>query len=518
MNMKGSKKIWVTCLALLFSAGTVLSGCGENNNSGNATPPASVSKSDGASPATPELPEVTLRVFVPGAPQKDIGLINEEASKYLKEKINAKLELTIIDWGSWPDKMNLKFASNETFDISWTANWDNYVTRAQKGLYLPLNDLIDQYAPETKAILNPGLLKGGLINGKNYGLPVNKEIASTRGVLLNKALAEKYGIDPGKIKTLEDLEPYLKTIKDNEPGVTPFLMNKDVNPIGNTLAFGNEVEFPLGLTDGGAAIEAAGDNMKVFNMFEDPRYKAELDLTRKWYEAGYINKDAATLQDFDGALKAGQWFAFTDMLKPGKDVEKTNSHGVPMVQVELTEPVISTGDTIGSVMTISATSPNPERAMMFLNLLYTDKYLVNLLAFGIEGKHYVKKSENVISFPDGVDPSATGYNPGTAWMYGNMFNDYLFNNEDPEKWAKFKKFNSIAKESRILGFNFDVEPIKNEVTAFQNAYKEFSPALHTGAVDPNEVLPKFIEKMKAIGMDKVYAEVQRQIDAWQAAQ
>ncbi|MBW7452643.1 ABC transporter substrate-binding protein [Paenibacillus sepulcri] len=531
--MNALKRVRLTAFALMIMTVLVLSGCGGNNanntappaddSNGSGTEPAAANAANGTdaanAPAAADLPEYTIKMFVPGVPQKDIALINEEASKYLKDKINAKLEMTIVDWGSWPDKMNLKFASNEAFDINWAASWDNYFSRVEKGSYLPINDLIEKYGQDAKAILNPALLKGGLYDGKNYGLPVNKEIASQRGLLLNKALVEKYKIDISTIKTLTDLEPYLDIIKKNEPGITPYLMNKSVNPIDNTVAFGNEAELVLNMTDGGAAIdrEAAGDELKVFNIYADPRYKESLELMRKWYQAGYINKDAATLQDFDGAIKAGQWFAFTDQLKPGKDAEKTNSHGVPMVQVELTQPIISTGDALGSMMSISATSKDPERAMMFLNLLYTDKYLVNLLSFGIEGKHYVKKSDNIISYPEGIDGTTSGYNPGTPFMFGNQFNDYLFDNENPEKWNEFERFNGEAVESKLLGFNFNIEPVKNEISAFQNAVKEFTPGLHTGTVDPEEVLPKFLEKMKSIGMDKVYAEVQKQLDEWKAS-
>jgi putative aldouronate transport system substrate-binding protein len=516
--MKRSKKVVVSALTLSLSTVMVLAGCGNTNTKENtATSAAPAVSTAPAATAATNLPEVTLKVFVPGVPQKDIALVTAEASKYVKSKINANLEFTIIDWGSWSDKMNLKFASHEAYDINWTANWDNFLTRAEKGSYLPINDLLDKYGKDAKALLNPALLKGGLYNGKNYGLPVNKEIASQDGLLLNKKLVDKYKIDITTIKTLSDLEPYLAKIKTGEQGVTPFLMNKDINPVSNYVAFAGQSEFILNLNDGGAAIDRSADGLKVFNMFSDARYKQQLDLTRKWYQAGYINKDAATLQDFDGAIKAGNWFAFVDHLKPGKDAEKTNSHGVPMVQVNLTQPIIGTGDATGSVMAISSASKNPERSMMFLNLLYTDKYLVNLLSFGIEGKHYTKKSDNVISFPDGMDPATSGYNPGTAWMFGNMFNDYLFANEDPNKWVNFDKFNKAASESKLLGFNFNVDPVKNEVAAFQNAYKEFEPGLHTGTVDPNEVLPKFQSKIKSIGMDKVYAEAQTQLDKWKAA-
>ncbi len=512
------KRFGVILLALMLASVLLLAGCGSNGDVKETPAPATETDSpDQAATATPakeELSEYTITVFVPGPPQKDIDLINAEASKYLKEKINAKLELTILDWGSWGDKMNLKIASNEAFDIIWSTSWDNYFSRIEKGAYLPLNDLMDKYAPDAVAALHPALLQGGIYNGKNYGFPVNKEIAAQRGVMLNKALVEKYKIDISTIKTVQDLEPLLEMIKKNEPEITPFLMNKDVNAV----SIMNLNNF-TGVTSGGAVVDATtpADDLKVFNIFADPRYKEELDLMRKWNLAGYINKDAATLQDFDGAVKAGNWFAFQQQLKPGKDAEQSNSHGVPMVQVPLTKPLISTDDVLGSMMSISSTSKDPDRAMMFINLLHTDKYLVNLISFGIEDKHYVKKSDNIIAFPEGMDPAASGYNAGMPYLYGNQFNDYLFENEDPNKWVNFENFNKEAVSSKILGFNINIESVKNEVTAYSNAYKEFAPGLLTGSVDPSEVLPKFLEKMKAIGVEKIYAEAQKQLDAWQAS-
>ncbi|MNL67320.1 hypothetical protein D3C87_1918910 [compost metagenome] len=51
----------------------------------------------------------------------------------------------------------------------------------------------------------------------------------------------------------------------------------------------------------------------------------------------------------------------------------------------------------------------------------------------------------------------------------------------------------------------------------QNVKEEFWAPLMTGTVDPNEYLPKAIEKFKAAGLDKIIAEAQTQIDAWKAA-
>jgi putative aldouronate transport system substrate-binding protein len=89
---------------------------------------------------------------------------------------------------------------------------------------------------------------------------------------------------------------------------------------------------------------------------------------------------------------------------------------------------------------------------------------------------------------------------------------------DPEnKWEEFKKFNESGTNSPLLGFNFDTTKVATELAAVQNVKEEFWPSLMTGTVDPEEYLPKAIEKFKAAGLDKIIEEAQRQIDEWRAA-
>ncbi|MGG1551846.1 ABC transporter substrate-binding protein [Paenibacillus ferrarius] len=507
---KGLMLAMLPALTLSF----VLAGCSSSDTPAASPSAAANNSTKPAESQKPQLPPYTIKMFVPGAvAQKDQDLVNQEISKYLKDKINASFELTVIDWGSWKDKMNLKFASNEPFDLLYTANWDNYSTKIQQGNIIPLNDLIDKFAPEAKKQLNPALLEGGKFNGKNYGFPVNKEIASQFGIMLRKDLVDKYKIDTTKIKTLDDLPPIFDMIKEKEPGVTPLLMNKDttvVNRIFDTQDF-------EGVGDGFGKVKRGSTDFKVIDVLTTPEYKKALDLARKWFLAGYVNKDAATLQDMNGVMKAGKGFSYFEQLKPGKDAEVSLATGIQWVQVELTKPLISTSDTTGAMTSISRTSKDPERAMMFLNLLHTDKYLVNLISFGIEGKHYVKKSDNVIDFAPGVDAKTSGYNLNQPWLFGNQFNDYLWASESPQKWDNFKKFNESAETSKVLGFIFDTTNVKSEVAAGVNVYNEYYPGLHTGTVDPNEVLPKFIDKAKSVGSEKIVAEKQKQLDEWMKA-
>lgn len=513
--MKNTRKAFQFTMVILLSLSVALTGCSTKKDvAASTTPIVSDTKQEavtGQPSKKPELAPYTIKMIVPGAAApKDQDLVNQEISKYLKDKINASFELTVIDWGTWQDKVNLKFASSEPFDLLETMNWDNFGTKIQQGNIIDLSALIDKDAPDLRKVINPVLLDGSKVNGKNYGLPINKELASQAGVMLRKDLVDKYQIDITKLKKLEDLEPIYQMIKDKEPGVVPLYLNKDTS-IDWVLGPLNYED--LGDSSPGSVVRGAKD-YKVVSAIESQKVKDEMDLARKWFLAGYVNKDAATMADMSGALKAGKAFSYVQQLKPGKDAEDSLGSGVQWVQVELTKPIIRTSDTTGSMTSISRTSKDPDRAMMFLNLLYTDKYLVNLIAFGIEGKHFVKKSEGIIDFPPGLDAKTSGYVLNGAWLFGNQFNDYLWANENPQKWENFKKFNESAETASVLGFIFNPEPVKNEIAAFNNAKKEFEPALFTGTVDPKVYLPKYISKLKDIGVDKIIAEKQKQLDEW----
>ena len=60
------------------------------------------------------------------------------------------------------------------------------------------------------------------------------------------------------------------------------------------------------------------------------------------------------------------------------------------------------------------------------------------------------------------------------------------------------------------------EGIKNKVAATITIRKQYDPALDTGSVDPDKVLPEYQSKMKASGVDDIIAEKQKQFDAFLA--
>ena len=111
-------------------------------------------------------------------------------------------------------------------------------------------------------------------------------------------------------------------------------------------------------------------------------------ITYDWKNKGYIKEDAINDTDYNTDLAAKMMFSCVKSLKPGKDGEFAGNYGYPWVQKVITANVMSNRESTGAMMAISTTSKNPERALMFLEKLYTDKNIINTMYFGIEGVHY----------------------------------------------------------------------------------------------------------------------------------
>ncbi|WP_193726661.1 ABC transporter substrate-binding protein [Paenibacillus guangzhouensis] len=504
-------------LVTLVGLSMMLAGCGSSKDNGSAggTEQQSGSSESGGSGASDLKPyEITIAYANLGN-AKDLQEVQDAISKVTQAKINATVKLMPIDFAAWAQQTNLMLAGNEKLDIMMTMGSLNYSGQVAKGQLLPLDEMLDKYGQEVKKAIAPEILKATMIDGKTFGLPSIRDWAADFGVMMRKDLVDKYKIDTASIKSLDDLDAIFKIIKDNEPTVTPvvpYLQSTGVLSIFSTADFDT-----LGDTFG--VLPDYDNGLKVVNMYEHPKYKAMVDIARRWYMAGYISKDVATNKNAASALiKADKAFAYIANMKPGYESKESRTAGKELVGVRLTKPLSSTTGVQTGMFSIVKNSQDPERAMMFLNLLYSDKELINLIDYGIENKHYVKKSDNVINYAPGVDAATSGYNPNHGWLFGNQFLSYIWEGDPEDLWEQTAAFNKSATFSKAMGFNFNVDPVKTEAAAAKTVVDQFAIGLMSGTLDPAEYLPKFNEKLKAAGLDKIIAEKQKQLDAWAASQ
>jgi putative aldouronate transport system substrate-binding protein len=466
-----------------------------------------ITSSAGSSGSKEKTAELVLALPIPGNTPKDMQTVEDEINKIALKKINAKVKITPISLGSYAQQIILKMTANENVDIFYVSKDSNFSGQANKGQLLPLNDLVDKYGQDLMKAHHSEYLKASTINGKLYAIPVIQNYVDLKGIVMRKDLVEKYNIDVGKIKSLDDLDQVFKTIKDHETNVIP------VVPLFPGISILPNWYDQLG--DSLGVLPNYDNNLKAVDIFETPEYAQKVKKVRSWYQAGYIQQDVATSKDNGQELiKAGRAFATFAPQAPGSDALNTKIIGTPMVGATLSSTYINTTNISNNMWAIPSNSKNPEKAMSFLNLMFSDPDIVNLLDWGIEGKHYVKVSDNQVDFPNGQNASNSNYYPNWNWLVGNQFLSYLTKGDAPDLWKKMDDFNNQATRSKALGFTFDQAPVKTEVVAVNNVVSQYKVALESGALDPDTVLPEFIKKLKAAGIDKIVAEKQKQLDDW----
>lgn len=483
-------KKMMAAVSILSLAGLMLAGCGKSNE-GTA--------GSAASPA-PSLAPAQLTWYYPLTQmQADQQKIEDEVNAYIKGKINATVKLMPVSVGDYAKKMNTVLAAGEDFDILWTGYLLHTELLASKGALQPIDELLTKNAPAFKEDVPKVIWDGLKVDGKIYGIP-NQQISAYRtGVLVQKRYADKYKLDPSTIKKMEDLEPFLEQVKQNEPGVIPY---------GN---FGNQYypitshwSVPVG-SDYHFFVKKGDTGYTLVNFPEEEL--AGFKLSSKWYKAGYIYKDAGTSKMTDFQPKGLIAALGSTTLKPGvEQEEKAKNGGNDVIAIPL-EDWRTNGYTDSTSQAISRTSKNPERAMMFLNLVNTDKKLYNLLINGVEGVHYDKISENVVK-----PKSGSTYTPNMDWVFGSVFNSYLKEGQSATLWEETKKINETAAVNPVGDFKFNSEPVNTELANLNAVWGEYKLGMGTGSLDFDKTWPTLQERLKKAGQEKYAAEVTKQFN------
>jgi putative aldouronate transport system substrate-binding protein len=451
----------------------------------------------------------------------DLETVNNAINdNYLVPKLNIKLKLTPINGGSFMDQTNLLLAGGDPVDLLQFFG-RNFQTTISSGQIVSISDSLDKYGPDLKKAvdaIDPGLWNGCSYQGKIYCMP---ETARTFGVeyalKCRQDLCDKYSIPGTRLDTIGQITDILKQIKDNEPGITP--LGVTVNNIiwGLPTDAGMRIFSNLGFWTVGVVPEDKSLPLKVENYYETPEYKFKLDLVRSWAQAGYIDPNSAVMTADDGNAQwnAGKVFARLDWYNPGWPMDANTQYILLGTQGE---PRVGSGEISIFGWVVPHNAINPDNSIKLLNELWTNHDLTNLVAWGIEGTHYVKTGAdaNQIDYPAGVAADTVTYKNDSAAAFGDFFNCYYLKGSDAEIAKHVKEFNATKKPSRFLSFNLDPANIKTEMAAVDAVIAQYAKPLEMGAVDPATELPKFISALKSAGIETCMAEFQKQIEAWAA--
>ncbi len=431
---------------------------------------------------------VTLKWLVPGEAQPDTAKVMAEINKIIEPEIGVKLDLQYISTSSFNEKLKMNMASGGNFDICFTSSWTNkYLQAVDDGGLYDITNLVDD---ELKATMPDYVWDGAKVNGKLYAVPNYQVMFKQVAVCFRTDLVEKYGFDVESVKHIEDIEPFLKTIKENDPDLFPYNASRVAEPWlvnRNVGSLGSDVSYDA-------------DTKKFVNTRENEYYERAVKVLRDWYKKGYIRSDfAASGRDSNPTdINQGKYAVKVDGWKPGIEELQT---GVHYTYQPIGEPVAQTP--MAALTAISATCKHPEKAMELIKLMNTNEKVYTLICYGIEGTHYDLNDEGKIVLKEN-----SGYVPQGDWLFGNQFNAPLSEGMADDTWELTKKLNAEAKVLPTLGFVADTTNISIEqaqITATISEYDDFITV-----PDYEDFKAKRKKAMEASGYEKVFNELKKQ--------
>ncbi len=261
----------------------------------------------------PEPPEeeiggtANLTVFAPEFPEQNLK--NNDFTKKIAKKsnINFTFQTTTLDGGPAKEKRQIAIASGDYPDLFLLVPWVDQFTApellklGQQGLAIPLNDLINEHAPNIKKALeeNPDYRAMATApDGKIYGMPqwVDCYHCSYPAKLwMNSAWLKKLGLK--QPTTTEELRQVLRAFKTQDPNgngkadevplsanvrdtLVPYLMNSFIyDPQGQSPTR----DSTLVLNNGKVDIQANKDG-----------WREGLKYIKSLYADGLIDKGAFT--------------------------------------------------------------------------------------------------------------------------------------------------------------------------------------------------------------------------------
>jgi putative aldouronate transport system substrate-binding protein len=436
---------------------------------------------------------------------EDLLLVQEEINKITRSEMGIEVELKVFEFREYRQALQTRLIDNKQLDVVLLLN-HIYAEANIRDQLVVLNNIIEQNGKGIIDVVGKNTIEACKLNGKIYGVPNIRGYATGYdGYVLRKDLVDKYKIDVKSIKTIKDLEDVFEIIKSNEPDLTVLV------PGTRTLLYHHGEYDKLGGNIFGV-LPNYGQDDEIIDLFETQKYMESLEMIRRWYLKGYLQDDILTdSMKLEQKITEGKIFAYTQFGKPGVAQQEQAYYGVDMDFVQIGETAIGSEAISKCLWGITKNTISQEKSMQLLNLLYTNSDIMNLLCYGIEGKHYVFTDDTHIKQADNLNRE---YTMGNTWSMPNQFITHIWEGNSLTVWDDLRTFQEGAIKSKGMGFIFDIVPVYKEYIAVQKTYNEYSIILENGLVDPKVYLPKMREALEQAGLESIIIEKRRQYEKW----
>ena len=547
--MKARK--WSAFLILCLSAVIMFTACSKEGaapSPGNGSESAGQSNEQGSSgnagaENTAEVPNLNLEGFpivnepiqlkflAPASPTpdwNDVLVFNE-----YEKMTNMDIQWEMVASDALDEKRNLILSSGDYPDAFHSAGFtvNDLINYGQmQGIFIPLNDLIDKYAPNFKKLLeeDPDLRRGlTMPDGNIYSFPrvfdpnFPSVLAGWKLWLNNDFLTALNMEEPD---TLDEFYAYLKAVKSTD-------LNGDgqLNEIPLSTSGDYRILIILrgayGLGNKGVMhyyVDTQPNSDELRFIPTDPRYKELLQYVNKLYTEGLINQDLYTVKSEETFARATEGlFGAAIVTNPRTSYNQENFIGAPVMQGPYGDRIYS--DVKSSLanpatFVITDKNPNPEATVRWIDYFYGDEGM-KLFFMGVEGVTYDEKPDGTLVYTDLIENDPNGLTRNNAiskymtWRngaYPSVVNDKYFNGSEaqPDSIEAAKKLAPYFPDEVWAPFSFTLEETEFMSTTgadIQNYVEEMEAQFITGQTSFDK-WDEYVSTLEKMGLKK-YMEI-----------
>jgi len=534
------KRIVSTLLICAMVIGT-FAGCGKNE--AKTETKESTATSESKQESTPakesetvveekerEHVELVVYNFTQSAEQPGTEEAMEAVNEYLKEKLNTTLDIHLYATAAtYKETVPTMLAGGTYMDMVLVGSEGvPFATYAQQEAFLPLEDYIDEYLPETKAQVPESAWDAFSWNGHVYAVPVFKDFASQQDVVANASLVEELGLGyPEKYDTYWDIIDWLYEVKAARDAKYPELKDQPITKWrGYKYVFPAFYYYdPIVANDdmvvanfpGLAGFEGMGEGETVFCPYYTPEYRKAVKQMSQLVADKVVPYDRSAFDTDSVMSKAGQLIATFSSGYVYYDENANKNFKSKLLRAD--NAIITTSSLTPGGYAITNQCENVERALEVIDLIASDPYLATLWRFGPEGTNWVdENNDNVVEWGPANSGDTVAYKQWYGWNFGGLGVTKVQPGQPGNLGELLKELNDSGTVSANIGFAMNQEPVVNEIAACSNVIAEYHSVLMQGqATDPDKMVDEFVAKLKASGMDKIVAEAQKQLDEWKKA-
>ncbi|MCS7459159.1 extracellular solute-binding protein [Paenibacillus doosanensis] len=453
---------------------------------------------------------------------------------------NVKVNFQFVPFSSLTEKRNLALANGDYPDALYSARVpaSDLMKYGSQGVFVKLNDYIDEYAPNLKKLMDkyPDLRKAlTMPDGNIYSFPSFYSPEFLPMLIGTPLWVKQDWLDKLNMKepqTTEELYAYLKDVKTTDlngngqadeipysgTGIGPL-----IDQIKGAWGVGNR-----GLGHKFVDVDPQSGKLRFFRLTQN--YKEVLEYVNKLYTEGLIDKDIFT-QNGNALYAKGAKDVLGATINPNPKTQFNGEgyfglgalkgpHGDQMY-THIKVPMVWPG-----AFVITDKNKNIEATIRWMDYFFSDEG-AQFYFMGVEGTSYAKTADGKLEYVDEIKKNPAGLTMDQAltkyvtWMGGSypgyVQEKYFKGSETlPESVEAGKKAQPYALKELWYNFNFtdaETEYMSAQGSDIQTYIGEMESKFITGAASFDE-WDKYVSTVQGMGVDQYMKTYQSAYDRY----